>query len=87
MAEDSNGLTINDETREVELDVRDILRRKEEPFQKIMTTVETLKEGYNLKLVTTFEPKPLITVLGKKGLIGTTTQLGEDHYVTVFRRE
>jgi uncharacterized protein (DUF2249 family) len=51
----------------VELDVRDDLRQRREPFAKIMAAVDALGAGEVLHLRTTFEPFPLLRVLAKRG--------------------
>lgn len=52
-----------------ELDVRDDLRNRREPFSRIMAAVESLPKGSVLHLRATFEPVPLLTVLGRKGFV------------------
>lgn len=71
----------------VVLDVRDILRKKGEPFQLIMQTVESLGSHHVLQLHATFEPVPLFRVLGQQGFQHMTRQLANDHYVVQFTRE
>ena len=51
----------------VVLDVRPFHERGEEPFDAIMQTVANLRPGQALLLVNSFEPKPLIRVLGARG--------------------
>lgn len=51
----------------VELDVRDDLRHKREPFSKIMAAVDALRPGEVLHLRATFEPVPLFRVMQKRG--------------------
>lgn len=53
----------------VELDVRDDLRSGREPFARIMSAVDNLREGDLLHLRATFEPVPLFRVLGKRGFV------------------
>lgn len=48
------------------LDVRPFHERGEEPFDAIMRTVAT-SSGQAFFLVNSFEPKPLIRVLGARG--------------------
>ena len=54
-------------TEFVELDVRPILRAGGEPFEEIMKTVNSLAPGQGLRLLATFKPVPLFSVLGTKG--------------------
>jgi uncharacterized protein (DUF2249 family) len=49
------------------LDVRPLIARGEEPFQKIMSTVAGLAAGESLMLVTPFLPSPLIEKLRAEG--------------------
>ncbi|RIV21839.1 DUF2249 domain-containing protein [Alicyclobacillaceae bacterium I2511] len=71
----------------VELDVREILRRKEEPFQGIMQTVNALDPQDVLELRATFEPAPLLRVLGKQGLRSIVNRNGEDDFTLQFYRD
>lgn len=68
----------------VELDVRPALARGEEPFSIIMGKVKTLQDGQILKLINTFEPAPLIPLLGKKGFESYTDYKGNDVVETYF---
>lgn len=51
----------------IELDVRKNLAQGNDPFQVIMDGISKLPDGHTLKLITTFEPKPLISILRQKG--------------------
>lgn len=51
----------------VVLDVRPFHERGEEPFEAIMHAVASLSPGQSFLLVNSFEPKPLIRVLAKRG--------------------
>lgn len=64
----------------VELDVRPILRRGEEPFSVIMDTVGKLQEGDSLVLHATMKPVPLLKVLERH----ECEQLAEDHWKVTF---
>lgn len=50
---------MTEETSYLEIDVREDLKLKKEPFDKIMGAVKQLKEGQNLILHTPFNPVPL----------------------------
>ncbi len=54
-------------TQPLELDVRPILRRGEEPFDAIMSAVDGLAPGQSLRLVVPFRPAPLFTVMANRG--------------------
>ena len=67
-----------------ELDVRPILRDGGEPFSVIMGAVEQLAPGVVLRLVTTFDPVPLHTVMGRQGFAHHTRRVADDHFVTEY---
>lgn len=71
----------------VMLDVREMLRAKEEPFQKIMETVGSLQEGDVFELHATFQPDPLIRVLGKQGFVHAVIEDEPEHFIVQFYRE
>jgi len=60
--------------RIVEVDVRDELRAKREPFAKIMAAVRTLDDDTMLRVRAIFEPAPLVSVLGVRGFTCETEQ-------------
>ncbi len=51
----------------VTLDVRPVIESGEDPFRLIMEKTRELKAGSVLKLINSFEPAPLITILKKQG--------------------
>ena len=55
------------EAQTVLLDVRDDIRRGQEPFEKIMAAVRALPAGHALRLHAPFEPGPLYDVLARRG--------------------
>jgi len=57
-----------DRLRVVEVDVRDDIRRGEEPFARIMAAVKALGPADALVIRAPFEPVPLYDVLGRRGL-------------------
>lgn len=67
-----------------ELDVRDDLRSGREPFSRIMAAVGTLEPGSILRLHTTFEPVPLYSVLGRRGLVHRVERSEPDDWVICF---
>lgn len=69
----------------VELDVRPILRDGGEPFGKIMEVVGALKPGQGLRLLATFKPVPLFSVLGKKGFGHEEHEIGGGDWEILFR--
>lgn len=71
----------------VELDVREDLRRGDEPFSKIMAAVTELRGDQVLHLRTTFEPVPLFTVLGKRGFAHRALRHAADDWSVWFHRD
>ena len=50
-----------------ELDVREDIRRGQDPFDKIIAATKTLTEGGRLRLVAPFKPAPMIHLLSSRG--------------------
>lgn len=73
--------------REVELDVREDLRMKREPFSRIMTVAGQLGERDVLHLRAIFEPFPLYNVLGKKGFVHQSEMHADDDWSVWFWKE
>lgn len=69
----------------VTLDVREDLRRGEEPLPKILATVEKLRPGQSLRLLATFEPIPLFAVMARKGFTHQARRLGPESWEVIFR--
>ena len=55
-----------------ELDVRPVIDAGEDPLSLIIKTVKSIKQGEALKIINSFEPTPLLSLLKKQGF---------DHYV------
>ena len=70
--------------RRVDLDVREDLRRGQEPLSRIMAAVTALGPGEVLVLRTSFEPVPLYRVLGGRGFARWTEQRDADDWSTWF---
>jgi len=70
----------------VELDVRDDLRQRREPFAKIMAAVDALRDGEVLHLRTTFEPFPLFRVLAKRGFAPDVQEHAPDDWSVWFHQ-
>jgi uncharacterized protein (DUF2249 family) len=68
------------------LDVRPIMARGEEPFQKIMTAVAALPADESLLLVTPFLPAPLIEKLRSEGFIARPERASDGSWRTHFSR-
>jgi len=69
----------------VDLDVRPILRSGGEPFGEIMEAVAALRPGEGLRLLATFKPVPLFSVLGKKGFSHEERELADGDWEVLFR--
>jgi uncharacterized protein (DUF2249 family) len=70
----------------VSLDVRDAIRRGEEPLGTIMAAVAGLGAGQALVLRAPFEPSPLYRVLGKRGFAHWTERHADDDWSVWFYR-
>lgn len=68
----------------VDLDVRPLLSAGEEPFGKIMETVSALGEGEGLRLLATFKPIPLFSVMGSKGFSYEAREIGGGDWEVLF---
>ncbi|MEO6971991.1 MAG: DUF2249 domain-containing protein [Rhodoferax sp.] len=69
------------------LDVRPILRNGGEPFPEIMKAVAKLEGGQGLRLLATFKPVPLFSVMQKKGYTHCEKELGGGDWEVVFKPE
>ncbi len=70
----------------VNLDVREDLRKGQEPFSKIMVAVAQLPPGASLRLVAPFEPAPLFSVLGSQGFDHESRQISSGDWEVLFTR-
>lgn len=68
------------------LDVRPLIARGEEPFQKIMRTIASLEPEENLLLVTPFLPSPLIERLQSAGFAARPERMADGSWQTHFLR-
>jgi uncharacterized protein (DUF2249 family) len=69
----------------VEVDVRPILRAGGEPFGEIMEAVSKLRPGQGLRLLATFKPVPLFSVLGAKGFEHEAKELAGGDWEIIFQ--
>jgi uncharacterized protein (DUF2249 family) len=72
---------------EIHLDVREDIRRGEEPFAKIMAAVKALGPEQALVLRAPFEPVPLLATLGKRGFAHWAERSAPDDWTVWFYRE
>lgn len=70
----------------VELDVREDVKNKLEPFQKIMDAIGTLQAGDVFILHAPFKPLPLFTVMKAKGFSHEALELEEKHWKVTFKK-
>lgn len=75
-----------DPERVRDLDVRDQLRRGEEPFERIMAAASALPPDGVLRVRAIFEPEPLYAVMRSRGFEHWTERLGEEDWRVWFRR-
>lgn len=71
-------------TTYVDVDVRPTLRAGGEPFAEIMAAVNALAPGQGLRLVATFKPVPLFSVLGSKGYTHEEREIGHGDWEVLF---
>lgn len=75
------------EIKVVELDVREDLKNKNEPFQKIMEAIQGLEGGDVFILHAPFQPTPLYSVLGAKGFEHEAEEIEEDYWKITFTKK
>lgn len=68
------------------LDVREDLRKGNEPFSKIMNAVGQLCPDEKLLLIAPFEPAPLFSVLASQGFDHTSKQIPFGDWEVLFTR-
>jgi hypothetical protein len=72
------------ELNKVELDVREELRKKNDPFEIIMGAVKKLEKDDMLVLHATIKPVPLLGLMKLKGFASKVERLDPEHWVTIF---
>lgn len=85
--EQSAGATHPADAPVVEVDVREDLRAGREPLARIMGAATKLNDGEVLRVRATFQPVPLLTVLGKRGFTSESLEHGPDDWSVWFWRE
>jgi uncharacterized protein (DUF2249 family) len=68
------------------VDVREDIRRGQEPFDRIMQAVTSLEDGEELVVINVFEPVPLYGVLARQGFAHETARTAEGDWCVTFRR-
>ncbi|QGH35467.1 DUF2249 domain-containing protein [Gracilibacillus salitolerans] len=71
----------------VELDVREDLALKKEPFDKIMGTIKDLKDNQAFILHAPFKPLPLHKLLNRKGFTYQAEKIERKHWKVIYRKE
>lgn len=72
--------------KQVVLDVRDDLRNKRDPFEKIMGAVTNLGPDDELVIINIFEPVPLYDVMDRQGYDHETEKTPEGDWKVLFTR-
>ncbi|MDK1377663.1 MULTISPECIES: DUF2249 domain-containing protein [unclassified Sinorhizobium] len=67
-----------------ELDVRPILRGGGDPFQVIMNAADNLVPGQALRLIASFRPVPLFSVMAGRGFSHQEEALGNGDWAVLF---
>lgn len=67
------------------LDVRPILAAGGEPFGEIMAAVDGLERGQGLRLIASFKPVPLFSVMAQKGFSHTEKPLAGSDWEVLFQ--
>jgi uncharacterized protein (DUF2249 family) len=86
-AQEPAALAAIPESRQHHIDVREDIRRGQEPFARIMAAVKSLGADHALIVRTPFEPIPLYDVLGKRGFAHWAESRAEDDWSVWFYRE
>jgi uncharacterized protein (DUF2249 family) len=73
--------------KSVQLDVREDIKNKQEPFQKIMSSIKDLTVGDTFVLHAPFKPVPLIPVIEAKGFAHEIEEKAKDHWVVTFVKQ
>ena len=71
----------------VTLDVRPMLAAGNDPLQSIQHYVQELQQDQVLRIINTFEPTPLINLLGKQRFVSYVKQVEENVVETYFYKE
>src|SRR5690625_4784012 len=71
----------------IEVDVREDLRLKKEPFDKIMGAVKELKDDQYLILHAPFNPVPLHKVMKRRGFTYEAEKIERKHWKVIYERE
>lgn len=73
--------------RIIKLDVRPVIESGKDPLNVIVQKVKALPTGHVLKIVNSFEPTPLIDLLGKQGFESYTETISDEVVNTYFYKK
>src|SRR5688572_11480792 len=71
----------------VELDVRPVIETGKDPLNIILQKVKALEKGYVLKIINSFEPTPLMHLLGKQGFESYPKNISDELVHTYFYKK
>lgn len=71
----------------IELDVRPVINTAKDPLKVILEKVKALQKGEVLKIINSFEPTPLMTLLAKQGFQACTETIGDELVHTYFYKD
>jgi TusA-related sulfurtransferase len=71
----------------IELDVRPVIEKAKDPLNIIIDKVRSLEKGQVLKIINSFEPTPLIHLLGKQGFISYAEKIDSGIVNTYFYKK
>jgi uncharacterized protein (DUF2249 family) len=71
----------------IELDVRPVIETGKDPLTIILQNVKTLETGSVLKIINTFEPTPLMHLLGKQGFESYAETVSDELVNTYFYKK
>ncbi len=71
----------------IELDVRPVIESGKDPLNIIVQKVKILETGFVLKIINSFEPTPLIHLLGKQGYESFTEIISDNLVNTYFLKK
>jgi hypothetical protein len=83
----SNHFQEINEEKVVDLDVREMLKAGKDPFNVIINALSNLSTNSVLKIINTFEPTPLISILSKKGYVHKTIVIEKQLVYTYFKKD
>ncbi|RKD21703.1 hypothetical protein BEP19_13810 [Ammoniphilus oxalaticus] len=74
------------EPKTIELDVREDLKNKLDPYQKIMDAIRSFESGDIFILHVSLKPLPLFTVMKAKGFTHKAVQLDNKYWKVTFTK-